>query len=167
MSRFPVRWKVTLGLHKTPDDYAKALREIDISVSNEAHRMLKTQVICSEEPITVCLAAATVAELGCPKQPSLDQVHSAILKNGGCLCPAEVGPALRLKHLPWLDVFADETRHYHLAMESTTMNGGYFILDHLSWRKPNGYYYPCLEAYNNSPFSYINNSMRFVFIVPE
>lgn len=117
-SKFPVRWTVTLGLHKTPEAYEEALESNGMSISDWARGILK-KVTCSKKQVEVHLARATVAELGLPKGGTTEQIHAAILASGGSLCPAEVGPALRL-------LYKDQSKGEwcYLAMEAISDSDG-------------------------------------------
>ena len=106
LTKFPVRWTVTLGIHKTPEAYEQALEAEGFKIDDSARYILK-KVRCSENHVEIHLTSATVAELGFPNGVFRKDLHAAILAQGGQLCHAEVGPALRmlLKNQPkgeWL-----------------------------------------------------------------
>jgi len=108
-----VRWTVTLGAYKTPKDYLRAIRSSRrFKVSDVAVEMLR-RVKCSKKKVKINLTLASVAEIGLPEGGTTDELHAAILAQGGKLCPAEVGPAFRLllKNQP-------NTEWWWLAMET-------------------------------------------------
>lgn len=155
-SKFVVRWRVTLGLHKTPEAYEQALESAGFKISDWARNILK-KVTCSETQVEISLTSATVAELGLTKGGTTEKLYAAILSQGGQLCPAEVGPALRLflKNQPkdeWL----------WIAMEALSVSAGgldVFLVGHDSrdlW----------LLAGDGRTVSHWAPGRRIVFVVP-
>ena len=94
-TKFPVRWKATLGIYQSPVEYELALESQDVRVDHRAHHLLM-QIVCSKERVEICLTSATREELGLTVFSSIEEFRAAILSRGGKFCPAEVGPALRL-----------------------------------------------------------------------
>ncbi|OGL99714.1 hypothetical protein A2318_03175 [Candidatus Uhrbacteria bacterium RIFOXYB2_FULL_45_11] len=112
---FPI-WKIiTLGFYKNPINYLLALKE---NVTNWAWHIMKGSTY-SQTPMEVRLVCITVGELGLIKGGHTKELHAAILAQGGQLCPAEVGPALRL-------VYKDQPNgeKVWLAMEEALSPGG-------------------------------------------
>jgi len=122
VAKFSVRWVVTLGLHKTPKAYEQALESSDFKISNFALDILK-KVTCSKEQTKIYLTSATVAELGFTGGCSTRELHTAIVSQGGQLCPSEVGPALRL-------ALNDQQKNewLWLAMEAVSDSDGDFLV---------------------------------------
>ena len=156
-SKFSVRWTVTLGIHKTPKAYEQALESAGFKIGDWARDILK-KVKCSKEQIEVNLASATVAELGFQKGASTADLYSAILAQGGQLCPAEVGPALRL-------FLKDQPKNEWLwiAMEAISVSCGdlgVFSVDH----RDAGLW---LDSGSGPPVNRWGPGHRVVFVVPS
>ena len=94
-SKFPIWETLTLGLHKSPESYEQALESNGFKIGDWTRQILK-KIVCEQAPTEIQLGSATVAELGLPKGGTTDQLHAALRALGLELCPAEVGPALRL-----------------------------------------------------------------------
>jgi len=93
-----VTWKtVTLGLHKSPKDYRNAMEKEGYRIGYYTGQILnKTEV--SQTEIQLDLVAVTVGELGFKDGARRDVFYVRAIDLGLELCPAEVGPALRLLH---------------------------------------------------------------------
>jgi len=155
-SKFPVRWTVTLGLHKTPKAYEQALESAGFKIKDCARDILQ-KVTCSKEQVEVNLASATVAELGFPKSASTADLYAAILAQGGQLCSAEVGPALRL-------ILKDLSKNEWLwiAMEAISGSSGVLCAFHIV-RGGDSLW---LSSDDSRPNLRWHSGPRFVFIAP-
>lgn len=91
-------WKtVTLGLKKSPKDYKKAMEKDGYHIIDYAGQILnKTEV--SQTEVELDLVAVTVGELGFKDGARRDVLYTRAIELGLQLCPAEVGPALRLAY---------------------------------------------------------------------
>lgn len=89
-------WKtVTLGLKKSPKDYHKALEKDGYRIGDYAGQILdKTEA--SQTEVEVDLVVVTVGELGFNEGARRDKIYARAIELGLQVCPAEVGPALRL-----------------------------------------------------------------------
>ena len=89
-------WKtVTLGLKKSPKNYRKAIEKAGCRIGDYAGQILnKTEV--SQTEVEVDLVVVTVGELGFKDGARRDVLYARAIELGLQLCPAEVGPALRL-----------------------------------------------------------------------
>ena len=116
-------WKtVTLGLHKSSKDYRKAIEKDGNRIGDYAGQILnKTEV--SQTEVELDLVVVTVGELGFKTGARRDVLYAKALELGLQLCPAEVGPALRL-------VYKDQPRGewLRIGMEPITGSvGGPFV----------------------------------------
>ena len=94
-------WRVIqLGTFPSADALRTALDE----ARNPRYRVgdwggdILKKVVVAREPTEIELVRVTVAELGFPDEATRDQIYNAGLKLGWQLCPAEVGPQLRLQY---------------------------------------------------------------------
>lgn len=91
-------WKtIKLGTHPSVDALHAAMIDADVDVRDSARDILdKVEVVT--EPQEIDLIVATVAELGFPGGATHKQACEKALALGLELCPAEVGPQLRLQY---------------------------------------------------------------------
>ncbi len=116
-------WKtVKLGLHKSPDEYRKALKKADCKISFWADSILDG-ISCSQQETEVDLVIPSVEELCFVDGAYHDAVCAKGIEMGLELCPAEVGPALRLS-------YKDQPRGelLSIAMEAITDSDGYSVI---------------------------------------
>ncbi len=93
-----VVWKtIKLGLHQTPEAYEVTIDKTSFRIGNYARQILK-KIAVSETVVELDLCVMTVAELGFKRNARYDAICARIVEIGGQLCPAEVGPALRLHY---------------------------------------------------------------------
>ena len=113
-------WKtVTLGLKKSPKDYRKAIKKDGCRIGDYAGQILnKTEV--SQTEVEVDLVVVTVGELGFKDGARRDVLYARAIELGLQLCPAEVGPALRL-------LYKDQPRGewLRIGMEPITDSDGF------------------------------------------
>ncbi len=108
----PLTWRtITLGQHQNRRAYRRAFNQSGFVTSHWADDLLK-RTPCASKPTQVELVSLTAVELGFPKGATTRQVYKASKALGLDLCPAEVGPALRLAYP---DQPVDEIRF--IAME--------------------------------------------------
>lgn len=96
---FPLWKTVRLGAHKTAADYSKALeagrnRSVDWVINYLGQPAFE----CARQEKDVDLAVVSVGELGFVQGALYSQIVERALALGLELCPAEVGPALRLAY---------------------------------------------------------------------
>jgi hypothetical protein len=94
---FPIWKTITLGMCKSPDEYRKALKQARISIGDWGNDILD-RTACSQEEIEVDLVVLSVSELGFYRSAKYKDLCAKALELGLQLCPAEVGPALRLSY---------------------------------------------------------------------
>ena len=117
----PVWNTVKLGTCKTADEYRKALKKAGRRIGDWANDILgKPAFTASQQETEVDLVVATVAELGLTEGGQYKDICARAVEMGLELCPAEVGPALRL-------VYDDQPKGEWLiiAMEAITNSDGY------------------------------------------
>ncbi len=91
-------WKtVKLGTCKTPDEYRKALKKAGRSIGDWGGDILG-RISCSQEETDLDLVVLTVADLGFKDGACYADICAKASELGLELCPAEVGPALRLQY---------------------------------------------------------------------
>jgi hypothetical protein len=92
---------ITLGLHKDHKSYRKALKAAGYCIGDYADDILKKISIAKTEIevyLVVMTVIMTVRELGFKKGACRGAIYARALELGFQLCPAEVGPALRLAY---------------------------------------------------------------------
>ena len=88
---------IEVGTFNDVKSLRKALEESGARISDWAGDILnKTKLSKSKQSLD--LVALTVAELGFPKGAKLEDIYKAAKNQGLDLCPAEVGPQLRLQY---------------------------------------------------------------------
>lgn len=91
-------WKsVKLGTHADNKALRQAMLDAGFRISDWASDILKKTAVATE-PDEANLVIVTVAELGFPSGATRDQIYDKAISMGFELCPAEVGPQLRLQY---------------------------------------------------------------------
>ena len=91
-------WKtVKLGTYKTPDEYRKALKKAGRRIDDWGDDILG-RITCSQEEIDLDLVVLSVSDLGFKDGARYADICTKAQELGLELCPAEVGPALRLAY---------------------------------------------------------------------
>lgn len=105
---------VRLGLHKTPEDYLAAIKaKHQHKITSPAVKILNG-IPCSEKVTDFELVVVTVRELGIQNYSvSIEDVYARAIDLGYLLCPAEIGPALRLQY----PLQESDGPPLHIAME--------------------------------------------------
>jgi hypothetical protein len=112
-------WKtVKLGTCKTPDEYRKALKKAGRRIGDWGDDILG-RISCSKEEVGLDLVVLSVADLGFKSSARYADICAKAIELGLELCPAEVGPALRLQ-------YGDQPKGewLRIAMEAITDRGG-------------------------------------------
>jgi hypothetical protein len=94
-------WKtIKLGTgHQTADDFRKALKKAGCRIGDWANDLLgKPAFTAATEETEVNLVNISVAELGFPNGATRKEIYEKAKELGLELCPAEVGPQLRLQY---------------------------------------------------------------------
>lgn len=92
--RFKVWKTIKLGLHKSPEEYRKALKDGKCYIGDYANQILD-KIPISQEEVEVDLVRLTGRELGFKESVRRDVFYNRALGYGLQKCPGEVGPALR------------------------------------------------------------------------
>lgn len=122
LSIFPIWKTVTLGLLGSVDAYRAALQLMEYQVTPEAdHALEHLDIVLEETPLD--LALVSVSDLGSRSSFYGDLCRKA-QEVGLELCPAEVGPALRLQYP---DQSPDEWTM--IAMKAIDLRGIHRIFD--------------------------------------
>ncbi len=96
---FPTWKTIALGIHKSADEYRKALKVNGFKIGDWANDILgKPAFTASDTETEIELVKMTVAELGFKEGTTRKDVYERAIELGLKLCPNEVGPALRLQY---------------------------------------------------------------------
>jgi hypothetical protein len=114
-------WRTTvLGFHKGVDRYRDALDAAKMKIGDAADEILgRPAFLYAKEKTEVELTVVSAADLGVESEAALADVYKQTKQFGLALCPAEVGPQLRLD-------YRDEPRgeSLNIAMEPVATYGG-------------------------------------------
>jgi hypothetical protein len=151
-------WKtIKLGLRKNADAYRTPMRKARLNIGSRADDILDNPAFTASETKTkVDLVVASVAELGFKEDAMYSEICARAKELGLDLCPAEVGPALRL-------AYKDQQRGEWLiiAMEAITTDSdgglGVFVVEHISLG-------PWLYSGDGHPGTFWACGHRFVFV---
>ena len=89
---------VELGTHPNNAALRKAILGADCKIGDWGADILK-KVEVAKEPTDIDIIVLSVAELGFPNGATRKDIYNKALSLGLQLCPAEVGPQLRLQYL--------------------------------------------------------------------
>ncbi len=88
---------ITLGLFKTDEEYCAALEKEGFGIGKQARYVMSPAYFWpSTDPVSLDLVTVTGAELGFEERVTYEEICQRAISCGLQLCPAEVGPALRL-----------------------------------------------------------------------
>jgi hypothetical protein len=157
---FPVWKTVKLGTNlKTADDFRSAIKQAKMKIGDWGNDILGNPAFTvSETEMNVDLVNVSVADLGFKDGAYRRDIIAKALSLGLELCPAEVGPALRLQ-------YADQPKGEWLVigMEPITAsdgNLGVFDVGH-------GYGERWLNGHNGNSDNFWDAVGRFVFVRPS
>jgi len=111
---YPIWKTVKLGLHKSSDEYRSAIKSARMKIGSWGDNIIG-RITCLQEETEVDLVVLSVGELGFKDRAMYSDICAKANELGLELCPAEVGPALRLQYP---DQLRDEW--LHIAMEAIT-----------------------------------------------
>lgn len=94
---FPIWKTIKLGTCKSPDEYRSALKQARINIGDWGNDILD-RISYAQYEVEVNLAVLSVFELGFNRSAKYKDLCAKALELGLQLCPAEVGPALRLSY---------------------------------------------------------------------
>jgi hypothetical protein len=94
---FPIFKTVTLGQYENSEEYRQALKSAVVRMGDFSHQMLK-KISVARTRIELDLVIVSVGDLGL-YQATCRDIYPRALELGLELCPAEVGPALRLAYV--------------------------------------------------------------------
>lgn len=154
---FPVFKTITLGVYESGKAYSRALARAGFTIGDWASNILdKIQV--SQSRVQLDLVVRSVAELGFDKATRYDAICAKAKELGLQLCPAEVGPTLRL-------TYSDQPYRewFWIAMEPILDSDGalrVFEVRHVSSAR-------CLYGYCGTPDCLWDPDDRFIFVLPR
>lgn len=92
-------WKtVRVGMHKTVADLCTALQSAGFRIGDWAGDIMKNKLTLAQTESELDLVVMTVADLGFKDRATRKEIYDRAIELGLRLCPAEVGPALRLTY---------------------------------------------------------------------
>ena len=150
-------WKtIVLGRNTSPGEYRNALKANGCHIGDYADQILN-KVKVSETATQLDLIVMTVAELGF-KGAIRKQIYDRAIELGLELCPAEVGPALRLRYPDqpygeWLRISMD-------PITDSDGNPKVFGVGRVSDER-------WLDGYYGDPDGFWYADDRWVFVVPR
>ncbi len=97
MTQFKTWKAIKIGTHKSNAKLRQALTDGGFRVSDWGGDILKKTPVV-KEPSSVNLVVVSVADLGFPQGAKGSEIYDKALSLGLQLCPAEVGPQLRLQY---------------------------------------------------------------------
>jgi len=152
-------WRTTtLGFHKGVDSYRDALDAAKMKIGDAADEILgRPAFLYVKEKTEVELTVVSAADLGVESEAALADVYKQAKQFGLALCPAEVGPQLRLD-------YRDQPRgeSLNIAMEPvSTYSGEPMILSLLNF----GSGLALVGSNGRSDFM-VPRYFRFVFALP-
>jgi hypothetical protein len=154
-------WKtITRGTrHKTAEDFRAALQAAGCYLGDSADDILGSAAFrCADQESELDLVVRSVADLGLGASASYQNICARACELGLELCPAEVGPQLRLQYLnqPF-------THWLQIAMEPLIHSSGRFVIFSVD-RSFGGRY---LGTRYSSPDGICYSPQRFVFAKPR
>jgi hypothetical protein len=156
---FPVWKRLTLGTYKGVNALRAAFDVARVRVGDSADEILgRPGFAFSQTRIDVDLVVVTVAELGFNHRTSLADIHQRAGKLGLELCPAEVGPLLRLQY-----VDQPIGEFLNVAMRPIPTYGGKLIVLSVA----NAGTGPLLLGGESPPDSMVSWIAKFVFVRPQ
>jgi len=154
-SQFPVWRTIQIGTGlKTANDFRRALTSAGYRIGTWANDILGRFTPATEEK-KLDLVAVSVAELGFANGATLRDIYARAKELGLELCPAEVGPQLRLQYSEQL-----YGEWLFIAMEAISVSDGnpsIFDVVHIAFGR-------WLFAYYGGPGGFWIGSFRFVFV---
>ena len=148
LPHFPVWKTVTLGNYYSIGGIRAAFKYGGFQISDQASSILDNTRLASQAT-AVDLVKVTVAELGFPKGSNIGDIYAQARERGLELCPAEVGPVLRLAYTDqplykWLAVGMGQTigpDGYPNMFSVVHLKDGLWLYDY-GWAKPADHWTP-------------------------
>ena len=150
---------ITLGTYKGVDAYRDVMDSAGIKIRDSANEILARPAFPYARVKEVELVLLSASELGVETESSLSDVYKRAKQVGLELCPAEVGPQLRLhyRNQPLGEALV------YIAMEPIAAYGGDpTILALVNFGSGLE-----LMGVNRQPESMVLRSSRFVFVLPK
>ncbi len=91
-------WKtIEVGTHGSPESLSNAISSAGMGCTGDGYHNL-WRIPLSNLPLTLSLVRPSVEELGFPEGATLEEIYKSAQNQGLELCPAEVGPYLRMQY---------------------------------------------------------------------
>lgn len=161
LSNFSIWKTVRLGRHKTGDEYRRALDVQKYEIGHWAKEILSNSAFtCATEETDVDLVIVSSGQLGLKRgtSASFRNIYARALERGLELCPAEVGPALRL-------AYKDQPRGERLIIAMNAISGS--AGDNYVFRLNNSYGETLLAGLHGHPDLVWGEILFCVFVKPR
>jgi len=152
------RIKLGTGL-TTPDDFWKAITNMDFRIVHYGSDILtKKEFAAATKPAKVDLVRMSVKDFGFKGNARFDEICARAKEIGLELCPAEVGPQLRLQYLN-----QPKNERLIIAMEAIRDSRGYLRTFHVEHDDDGRW---LSTGYGNCSYSWYPDR-EFVFVLPR
>lgn len=118
VTSWPIWKTIILGRNTSPSAYREALKANGYRIDGHADQILN-KVKVSKTGVQIDLVVKTAAELGFKNDDRRDAIYARAIELGLELCPAEVGPALRLQY-----PYQPNGGWFLIAMRPVSLSGG-------------------------------------------
>lgn len=160
VSDLPIWKTVKLGTGlKTADDFRKALKKASMKIGDWGNDILgKPAFTVSDREMELDLVNLSVADLGFKDGATRKDIIAKAIEQGMELCPAEVGPQIRLQ-------YPDQPKGewFVIAMEPITDSNGSLSVFDVAHDKGGRW----LSAGDGDPANFWIAGSRFVFVRPR
>ncbi len=157
IKNFPTWKTIDLGTGlKTTDDFRRALKSDGYGIGDWGNDILGQKAFtATKKSQSVDLVVVSVADLGFKDGATRKEIYDRAQELGLGLCPAEVGPQLRLQ-------YKDQSRGEWLliGMEPVADSSGYLGVVYVGRNDHGGW----LDGHNGHPGYFWHADRRFVFV---
>jgi hypothetical protein len=159
VSAFPVFKTLTLGLQKDHKSYRGALKAGGCNTGEYVDEIIENAPI-ARVLTEVHLVAVTTADLGFTAAARRDAIYARALERGLEICPAEIGPALRLAYRP----AQPGKEMLNIAMQPVAVRSNYLGMLYLQNSDTGD---PWLDSYDGASNWAWGSDCRWVFVTRQ